>query len=1787
MSLSRQSLCAVIVCLSAGTSFAALPSPWLSQDIGSPAVAGSADFAGGTFTVRGSGAMDDIPLGISPDKYHYAYREVVGEFTFTTRLVSMNYPHEKAKAGVMVRLGLSPTSPHVGLVVQSNGEPIKTWRWHQGGGVVIEPDCTNWPSTTETCRIRIDRYFYRDFPVWLRIRKFHHQVSVFISENGTDWKLVRDETLPRPESRVFVGMIASDYDDTSLCEATFDNVQLDTSLPINYTTSWLGNSFEGCDIHYIQHWIGAMYVKPDTGLIYCTGWYDEGGHTAGIYSHTGEPWGELEEMSFHTRYGMVATDDYVYCLSQHKWTGNYEPTGKPEFGDRYWIRRFHLDGSKAPFGGTDNWLLISENEYLRGIAANDTGETVYVSDTGGNRIRLVDTATMQIYDDWNNIYRPGPLAYDNINFPDGALWIVETRDDTHDAKIILRDHNGQSLPVEISGIYEPRGLAIHPLTGQLYVAEYGPDSQVLIYNPDGTFAGSFGVQGGVYQSTTPAETGISTDPGEIHPLKFNHPTGVGFDFDVSGAGEVNLYVATNGPPVTHDAEGTGSMLRKFHWNDVSQQWEFVWQRYGLEFVDGAFVEPGSDGLDVYTKHAHYRMDFTKTRGQEAEYVGFTVDPLTYPEDWRNREGLSNPEFTPQKKEHEDGARLRGQCAVIVRVVDGRRLMYLEDQHSTGLSIYRFQAGSEIAIPSGRIAREGNYQRYIWRDMDGQGDMDWNGEMEFRPLDPGEDIWGWWVDNNGDVWSCGKTTGVRRYMLQGFDGYGNPIYHFNNVQSWSKPSEFSGGSETELTRLVYDDQTDTLYLAGYTSAYPATRSVWGTLGREIIRYDNWTGSRSVGCRIGPLPYGPDIWDPWTGTQYHGLLCRNMAVAGDYVFVGIWADKVAKVYDKNTGQHVFDLTPGPEVGYQVGWIESPLAMSAYQRSNGEYLVFYHDEYQHKVLMYRFGGPESEEPRRLIALADGDDQVNLTWEDHCDGELHFEIERRTPEEPFEPLAIVSADATGYSDTGLLPGTSYIYHVRAVKSGGETSSYSWEASATTPDQPPASPSDLSVERDGTDPLQLNLTWTDHAENESGFRIERKSGGGSFSQVGAAGSASGSGSQVVYSDDGLLPATIYTYRVSAFNASGDYSGYSNEASAKTGWQPTCYTVDDADASIIYAGSWSGQTGWGGRYMETLHETDSQGAYSEFAFTGNTITLIAEAATYGGEAEILLDGVSQGTISFLGDHPPYQIEVFSIGGLARIEHTIRMVCQGSGWIYLDQIEFCITTGYTNVPSPPSGLEATAVSDTQLDLSWQDNAGDNDDEEDWYRIERKQGGGGVFELIDTVLGEIGSGTMMSYSDTGLDYDTTYIYRVYATNDIGDSGYSNEATGTTLPPPPPAVPQNIVAIAGDGWNTLSWDAVTEQDPAVVYYKIYKSEFEGGPYRCAAVAFGGVSIIDSSVSNDTTYYYRVAAVDSFPHESGQSIEVSAMPHQLDLPTPPVDFEVVLYNYNRVTMHWTDTSDNETGFRIERLTDGTEVLLSADTTGYTDYSVQPETTYQYKVFAYNDDGDSPEPNPTLTVTTGSLPVPLAPTNLTAEADSILNVIQLDWTDNATNETGYTVERRTTGDYAVVATLADNVVTYSDPQLQWQTTYTYRVRAYNTYGNSSCSNEATATTPIDTDPIMETVDDDDVALVYTGSWGTRTVGGLYGGSTHETDQNGAYVEFTFNGFAVDLIGEKQTWGGTVDVYIDDNFEQTASFYSPVSNQFQQTIFSITGLTSGEHTLKVVKTGGSWIYVDAVQYSHY
>src|SRR5262249_14438527 len=149
-----------------------------------------------------------------------------------------------------------------------------------------------------------------------------------------------------------------------------------------------------------------------------------------------------------------------------------------------------------------------------------------------------------------------------------------------------------------------------------------------------------------------------------------------------------------------------------------------------------------------------------------------------------------------------------------------------------------------------------------------------------------------------------------------------------------------------------------------------------------------------------------------------------------------------------------------------------------------------------------------------------------------------------------------------------------------------------------------------------------------------------------------------------------------------------------------------------------------------------------------------------------------------------------------------------------------------------------------------------------------------------------------------------------------------------------------------------------------------------------------------------------------------------------------------------WTDNSNNETGFKIQRKqgaagTYTTIKTTAANVTSYTDKdtALRDGTLYYYRIAATNAAGDSAYSNEASGTT------PLAkPTSATATAVSS-SQINLTWIDNSASETGYKIERKTgsTGTYTQIAQVGANVQSYSDTNgLQPNTRYYYRVRATN-----------------------------------------------------------------------------------------------------------------------------------------------
>jgi len=390
---------------------------------------------------------------------------------------------------------------------------------------------------------------------------------------------------------------------------------------------------------------------------------------------------------------------------------------------------------------------------------------------------------------------------------------------------------------------------------------------------------------------------------------------------------------------------------------------------------------------------------------------------------------------------------------------------------------------------------------------------------------------------------------------------------------------------------------------------------------------------------------------------------------------------------------------------------------------------------------GNNSPNEPSNPSPAHDATDQpltVDLSWTggdpdgDNVTYDVYFEANNSSPE------VLVSDDQTGTTfDPGNLEcGTDYYWMIVAQDEHEATASGGVFHFTTQACSPPVAPTDLGAAT--VSRTQIDLTWQDNSSDESDFRVERSPDGVSdWAEVATVGA-----DVTGYSDTGLDCGTAYYYRVRAYrDGDGQYSGYSNVANETTQTCPSPGAPSDLSAmSASYT-------------QIDLTWQDNSSDESEFHIerSPDGVSDWAEVATVGAGVTGYSDtGLSCSTTYY---------------------YRVRAYRDGDGQY----------SGYSNVaggttqtcppPAAPSDLNGTVASHTQIDLTWQDNSSDESD----FHIERSPNGVSGWVEVATVGTDV-----TGYSDTGLNCDTIYYYRVRAYRD-GDgqySGYSNIADETTL-------------------------------------------------------------------------------------------------------------------------------------------------------------------------------------------------------------------------------------------------------------------------------------------------------------------------------------------------------------------------------------------------------------------------
>jgi hypothetical protein len=708
----------------------------------------------------------------------------------------------------------------------------------------------------------------------------------------------------------------------------------------SYTTSWIAND-GGTQETHAQHWIDYMFVRPDGTLATVCEW-DEGGSNVIVYkegaivsipegSGTGG-WGRMSMI------GVAMDDQYLYHLqSQHGCDGansNNNLNGLPQYppcGDEYtWrtVRRYHIaTGGSASFSNGygymgDMLLVRSGSGNLVGIAI--LGNELFVADPAGDSIRVYDKTSLSSVPvrKFKMSGGVGQLSPDN----QGGIWMLQSS-----LKRLVRFSpvNGDFLPQQI--VFPDSVVAsaffVDTVSSRILVADNGISQQIKIYTDiyntpaaESTLGEKYGIFSGLQ--------------GIYAPLKLFDIKGIGADT----AG--NIYVANSAP-------GGGSVLQAY-----SPEGNLLWDYKGLVFTATACADP-SKPEEVYTFDKKMKLDYTQTTpGSEWGFEAYTLNRFKYPDDPRLHGGFMTSAW--------------------IKYIDGRKFLFATDMYASQVAGYRFDSltDGEVAIPclfmnvggwdvnNSYPVKLGTAKDFIWMDLNGDGAIQEN-EFTYKNGFDNPYSMAVWIDSQGNIWKGVREQGVRFIPLKEVNEKGVPVYDFAD----SKLLDIANGAAgiNGVKRLVYDFETDELYIVGFSDEKPDRKSTgestdtWWCMGSTICMYKGvyntlMTEPATNFKNVLPhwrifIPFFPE-GDPKGPSD---LNAKSFTVEGDYLFSALGRQGKIYVYKRSNGEYLGEIRPGSSVNNESGWTDIDYSINV-SKTADEYLIFNEENAFAKVILYR---------------------------------------------------------------------------------------------------------------------------------------------------------------------------------------------------------------------------------------------------------------------------------------------------------------------------------------------------------------------------------------------------------------------------------------------------------------------------------------------------------------------------------------------------------------------------------------------------------------------------------------------------------------------------------------------------------------------------------------------------------------------------------------------------------------------------------------------------------------------
>lgn len=689
----------------------------------------------------------------------------------------------------------------------------------------------------------------------------------------------------------------------------------------------------------------------------------------------------------------------------------------------------------------------------------------------------------------------------------------------------------------------------------------------------------------------------------------------------------------------------------------------------------------------------------------------------------------------------------------------------------------------------------------------------------------------------------------------------------------------------------------------------------------------------------------------------------------------------------------------------------------------------------------------PQGLSVRVEGGRRVFLSWMDKSSNETSFVVQRRHAIDqggrmvwgPIEEVSL-NANEEAFADEPSEPG-DYAYRVASASTAGrswftEWTTFSLNAAAfveepgqnsspsnpqvnqpggnagnpvvpPTPPLPPTMP--VSVETIDMGARRAHVSW-DAVNGATYYQVER--------------------SPAMTSGTAIVPAEQHEFVDSAGVGTFEYRVRAVGAGGSSQYSPWI-SVTVSDISPASPGDF---TAVSLEDAERVRLTWTDNSDNETSFRLQRSTRDGGSWTSPTAITILPNRSQQIDIPGPGEHR-YRLAAIGQVGVSDPTDWVSVVVAG-------QTEVPGGNGVPVTPDTPGGISVSDASSQNARVGWNAVNGAA-----FYDIERVPAFGDGRVRV--------AGTQTQYIDESGAGE--FQYRVRAVGAGGASDYTSWMS-VTVADGVPASPSNLSAgHMGDYHRVnLAW---TDNSSNETSFRVERqTEGAGGwnPVRVFVVARNATTQVDEP--GPGSHRYRIAAVNSagassFSTWASVTVPVSPVDPNTVPPAAPGNLGASDQG-RRASIMWSDASNNEQGFELERSPAfSSRVLLSTNVTGYLDNSGAGE--YEYRVRAYNNAGYS-DWTPWANVSVAETP-PEAPSDVTADDQGDQSNVRITWGDNSFNEQLFRVERATWdnnawSDVTTFEIAANETEATDSPGLG---RYRYRVQAVNTGGDSAWSEAA------------------------------------------------------------------------------------------------------------------------------------